>query len=280
MNTQLTVAFLLSAFVSQNTPNSGRRVFLHENEVYIAGSGSEEARRLTSDGVPKGTPSISRDGSRVAFVRESGNAMADIIVLDADGRQLHEILFRQTETMGMRFVEGLEWVSNKELAVHGSINPSTVEYSMVDIDSGREVRWYLVDGYQFVPSPDGLHAAYIGYVPHWTPEDGRRPQVCLDHECDDDGTSRGYPDRSRHLEFTRIPEWAPDSTAIAITAEDYTTKANLVIVRNVGSKTVQFAPPGGEDGLQMSWDRNALIVRTSSGAWRFEKGASTFVRAK
>ena len=37
----------------------------------------------------------------------------------------------------MRFVEEIKWISAREIAVSGSVNPSTVEYAIVDTDSGK-----------------------------------------------------------------------------------------------------------------------------------------------
>ena len=54
---------------------------------------------------------------------------------------------------------------------------------MIDVETGKEVAWYLVDGSAWAASPDGARAAYVGYVPHFTPEESRRPQFCIDDEC-------------------------------------------------------------------------------------------------
>lgn len=282
MNITMTAALVSIPFAPAFAGNPEQRVFVKDSEIYVTERGSAEARRLTSDGIPKGFPALSADGSRVAFVRTAEKAMGDIVALSADGTLLHEIRFRPqgSGTSGMRFIEGLQWMSNKFLVVFGSVNPSTTEYAVVDAESGKEVSGYMVDGYGWAVSPDGSHVAYVGYVPHWTPVERRRPQLCIDDECLFDKPSRGYPAYSVHVEFTRPPEWSPDGTAVAIAAEEYKTKVKIVIVRQLGGKTLQYAPPGAEDGLGMAWDQKALVVKTANGNWRLEPGTATFAPSR
>ncbi len=149
----------------------------------------------------------------------------------------------------------------------GSVNPSTVEYAIVDAETGKEVRWYLADGFSLVWSPDGSHAAYVGYIPHFTPEES-----CIDTECGFDKPLGGYPPPSTHLEFMGEPLWSPDGTAVAITAEDYDTHASVVIVRPLRGKPV-LALLGIEGNPRLSWDGAALLVRAGTNAWRLEPGS-------
>src|ERR1039457_4305393 len=57
-----------------------------------------------------------KDGSRIAFVRETrGSLLAGIVVTRSDGTLVREILFRPAEAhvSGMRWVESPEWISNR-----------------------------------------------------------------------------------------------------------------------------------------------------------------------
>jgi hypothetical protein len=160
--------------------------YIERNEVYVVLRGSDQARRITNDGTRKGYLVVSGDGRRVAFARETGgDELADIMVAGADGSGAREIHFRPSDAhiSGMRFVEGLMWITGNLLAAYGGVDPSTVEYAVTDVTTGKEVEGYLVDGFAFAPSPDGSHVAYEGYIPHFTPEAEHRPQLCLDHEC-------------------------------------------------------------------------------------------------
>ena len=274
---------LLPAATAAGDDQVVKSVFVKDSEIYITDSGSIHARQLTRDGLPKSRPVLSKNGKRVAFLRDDKSpALANVVIMLADGTSVREIQFRRPEehVSGMRFVEDLQWVSDQRLVVSGSVNPSTGEYAILDAGTGKQVDGYLVDGSAWAASPDGSHFAYVGYIPHFTPEENRRPQFCLDKECAFDTPFRGYPPgRERHLEFKGAPVWSPDGTAVAIEAENYETQARSVIIRPVGGKALEFAAPPGADGtLQFSWDGNVLVARTGGGLWRLESGAQVFVR--
>ena len=277
------IAGMLLMLAGAGGYQAGQSVFLKNSEVFVGTPGSGEARQVTDDGRPKGLLAQSKDGGRFAFVRESKAELADILVMRSDGAGLREIHFRPVEAnvSGMRGVEELEWISDQRLVASGSVNPSTAEYAVIDVETGREVAGYLVDGFGWEASPDGSHAAYVGYIPHFTPEASRRPQFCLDDECTFMKPSRNYQRADVHIEFTSKPVWSSDSSSVAITAENYETKAESVIVRPVGGRPLELAaPPGAEGSLQTSWDGNVLVVRAGSHAWRLEPGASAFVPSR
>lgn len=145
-----------------------RSVFVRNSEIYVVDSAGAAPRQITKDGIRKSLPVWSPSGQRIAFVRDSGGqALADIAVISAAGEQLRLISFRRAGSplTGMRFVEDLEWISEDRLAVAGSLNPSTVEYAMVDIATGAELGSYLTDGFTLVGSPNGMHVAYEAYRP-------------------------------------------------------------------------------------------------------------------
>ena len=199
--------------------------------------------------------------------------LADIVVM------VREILFRPLEehVIGMRFVEGLAWISKRRLVASGSLNPSTVEYAVIDVETDGQVAGYLVDGFAWAASPDGAHAAYVGFVPHFTREEDRRPQFCIDDERHLD-KSRGYRRADVHLEFTSSPLWSDDSKAVGMSAEEYGTETERVIVRRLGGKPIEFiAPPGLEGKLTARWDGQAMVIRAGKRVWRLEQGAAAFV---
>jgi hypothetical protein len=261
--------------------------FVKGSEVYVTVPGSSEPRQITSDGLGKGEVALAKDGTLIAFVRETKlEELADIVVMRPDGTTAREIHFRPAEAhvSGMRFVEGLQWITNRRLAVSGSMNPSNAEYAVVDLETGKEVAWYPVDGFGFAPSPDGSHVAYERMVVHFTPEADRRPELCVDDECLADRPQRGYPSQDRHVEFTSYPVWSPDGTRVAITAEDYTTKAQSVIVRQPGGRTVEFTPPPeagvGGAALTFSWQDNTIYISKSNGEWKLQSDTATWLRMK
>jgi len=205
--------------------------------------------------------------------------MADIVVMHTNGSLLNEIHFRPIgeAVSGMRGVEHMEWISERRLVAAGSINPSTCEYAVIDVETGKQVAGNLVDGFTWVASPDGEHAAYLGFIGHFTPEADRRPRICLDDECGL-GPPRGYPTEDLHANFITSPEWSPDSSAVAIIAENYDTHVDSVIVRHVGGKTLDIlAPSQAEGSLGVAWNGNVLVLSGTNRRWRLEPGASTFV---
>ena len=254
-------------------------VYLKDSEVYIAKPGSGGAKQLTHDGKRKGLLVQSKDGGRFAFVRESKGELADILVMGSDGTGLSEIHFRPVEEniSGMRGVEELEWISDDRLVASGSINPSTAEYAVLDVKTGRQVGGSFVDGYSWQASPDGSHMAYVGYIPHFTSEENRRPQFCLDNECSFGSPFKGYPGSQLHLEFITKPTWSPDGTAVAIVAENYETKAERIIVRALAGRTLDLAAPSAPGALDLCWDGKTLIVNAGARRWRLEPDSSVLV---
>jgi hypothetical protein len=277
------VATLLLSVVARGYQASPT-VFLKNSEVYVRPSGSSETRQLTKDGLPKGLLTLSKGGDQLAFVRESGSAnLADIIIMRTDGSGQREIHFRPvgTDDLPMRGVEKLQWISERFLTAAGSMNPSTCEYAVIDVVTGAEVPGYLTDGFTLVASPDGAHVAYVGFVPHFIPEDVRRPQFCLDDECTFGKPFRGYPQTDAHLEFTSEAVWSPDGSAVAILGADYQTKAESVIVRPVDGKPLAFTvQPGAEGRLSFSWAGNVLVVSAGQHQWKLEPGTSAFVPSR
>jgi len=272
-------ALFLLALATSAGAQTAPSVFLKNSEIYVS-TGGLAPRQLTRDGLGKFQLVQTHDGSRFAFLRETrASVLADIVVMESSGKLVREILFRPAEdnVSGMRGVESLQWISKRRLVASGSLNPSTAEYAVIDVETGKQVAGYLVDGFAWAASPDGAHAAYVGFVPHFTPREYRRPQFCIDDECGLD-KSLGYPDRELHLEFTSEPLWSDDSKAAAIIAEEFGTETERVIVRRLGEKPiVLIAPPLLEGNLTDGWDGRAVVVRAGKRVWRLEAGASAFV---
>jgi len=270
---------LLLAIAVSASAQVAHSVFLRNSEIYITADGSSEPRQLTGDGREKRQLVQTKDGSRFAFVRESQGVKADIVVMEPDGKMVREILFRPVEEtwIGMRWVEHLQWISNQRLVASGSVNPSTSEYAVIDVEAGQQVTGYFVDGFAWAASPDAAHAAYVGFVQHFMPEANRRPQFCIDDECNLDKSS-GYPAPDVHLEFTSAPLWSDDSKAVVMIAEEYGTGTERVIVRRLGGMPfVLIARPGLEGNLTAAWDGQAVVLRAAKRVWRLEPAASAFV---
>jgi hypothetical protein len=216
-------------------------------------------------------------------VRDSqARALADIVVISSAGKTLREISFRPagSNVSGMRFVEELQWISNQRLAVSGSVNPSTGEYAVIDIRSGKEIDWFGADGYSLVPSLDGKHVAYEEQVPHFTPEEEHRPRLCIDHECVfGKPGARDYPVSPRHVEFLTFLVWSPSSSAVAIAAEDYQTKKLSLVVKPLEGKPSEYALASSSTaGIQISWAGETVFVSSEDGSWKLEPNGTALIR--
>jgi len=181
----------------------------------------------------------------------------------------------------MRGVESFDWMGEQHLLLSGSLNPSTGEYVVIDVATGLTVASYYTEGSSFVPSPDGSHVAYVGLIPHFTPEDQRRPMFCLDDECLFGQPARGYQRGATHLEYDLPPIWAPDGSSVAMLARNFDTHVQSVVVRRAGGTSVEFIPPEGETGrVQFAWDSGAAVARVGDQVWRLGADAATFLRSK
>ena len=270
-------ALTLAAQDAGSVPES---VFVRDSEIFLGTKDKVGGRRLTADGLAKSSPVLSPARRQIAFVRDpQGRAMADLVVISTAGRLLREIHFRPTQTRdsGMRFVEGLQWIGEERIVANGGVNPSTVEYAVVDLKTSEEVAIFLADGFTWVASPDGKHSAYVGHIPHFIPEDRRRPQLCLDDECVFDRPYRGFPDTETHVEFLAAPTWAHNSAAVAILAEQYESKAKEVIVRPLAGKALRIPVPADADGeIKLSWDEQFLTLIAGERRWKLDKGVFVF----
>lgn len=280
--TMLTVLCGVPSWGSQSNPTV-KAVYLRGSDLFVADSANPEGVQLTHDGAPKSHPVWSRDGRTIAYQRAGkGHPLGDLVVISTTGEILHEIPFRATnsEVSGMRFVEELEWSSDEVLVVSGSVNPSTGEYALVDVKKGKEVADYLVDGFRWASSPDGNHAAYVGYIPHSVPEADRRPQFCLDDECSFDKPARGFSPRG-HVEFLTEPVWSAEGMEVAIGAEDFNTKARVLIVRSLGGRASTYSVPAEvAEGFKIVWTAKGWAISAPGGsAWELATSTSEFIPA-
>jgi hypothetical protein len=256
-------------------------VFVRNSEVY-ATYAAAATKQLTNDGLRKGFAVASGDGKHIAFIVEDRNSLGRLVVMTPDGARHLDSPLRPLEAnvSGMRFIEKLEWLTNDRLVFSGSVNPSTGEFVVVDIRSGKEVQDYFVEGFHWAPSPDGSHVAYFAYIPHFTPTESRRPRLCIDDECGSiDAPQKGYPAGTRRFDFEGDPVWSQDGTQIAILAHDYEKNADLIVVRKLGGGTIEYPTPvAGGASPSISWQRSRLLVHSGRDLWRLNADESALVK--
>jgi len=243
-----------------------RAVYVKGNEIYTSSGSSGEVRRITNDGARKSLPVWSKDGARIAFVEsvDGVRALGYLVVIDNDGNVSNRIPFRSEPDSagGMRFIEHLEWLAGDRIAVSGSANPSLTETAIVDLATGSEQSGIFDDGPGADFSPDGRHFAYTSGAPHFTSEDHRRPALEVDYV-------RVFPNPRRHVKFVSPRRWSPDSSRVAVVAEDFTTKRQSVVVWSREGKVLETTltlPAGSASDL--FWSGGDVVVTSPRGNLR------------
>ena len=287
--------FISSAMFLLGSGDQVQSAFLSGSEIFVSNPGGKP-RQLTHDGLPKSLLVWSPEGGKIAFTTQSSTgALAEIRVVSLFGEPARDIPFRVPQAGvhigGMRGVEELYWLDEHRLAVSGSLNPSTVEYVAIDIATGKEITSYGTDGFSLAVSPKGNHVAYKSWVPHFQAEGDRRPQLCLDHECDSGRfAAQTYPGPARHVEFVGNPMWSPDGSAVAILAQSYGDFRLRLVIRPLVGAAVEYPLPAGsptesllgyneagETTYQLAWDGKNVLVKTDESVWRLDANSKTLV---
>ncbi len=277
--TVITLFLIASLFDSglglEQSPGRLKYALIRGADLYLQLSESAEPKRVTFDGGRYSLPVWSPDGTRVAVIRRKGEPVSTaLLILSQTGRVEREISLPPSQ---MRFVELLDWTVEGKIVAAGSVNPSTVEHVVIDSRAGTVGGGYLTDGWGLAFSPDGSHVAYHAYLPHFTEEAGRRPQLCIDAECPFDGPARGYPDHSRHWEFRSTPVWNTSGTMVADVAEDVGAHTRHLIIRPLRGTPTTYMLPETLDSprVLLCWHEEILYVSGGDRVWTWAPGAAT-----
>lgn len=208
---------------------SGRVVFVRDNEIYTANGDGSNIRRITVDGKQKQWPKWSPDGTRIAYLTEgdmSANpkSRSKIEIISASGKHVGTApvlvtLPDGTPVAGIRWVELIGWYDFDHVFAAGSANPYVVEYRTIDIRTGR------MGGYG---GGNFATCATKGQVAFWTPVFPTHRSMQL--EVNDKEMGFGFPDAIDGIPDIHVPlQWTPDCQYLAFL--DLRPPATLVLVR-------------------------------------------------
>ncbi len=230
-----------------------KAAYVKNGDIFMIGADGQE-QRVTGDGIPKGDPLWSKDGTKIAFRRkiDKGVALDNLIVVDPEsGRALADIRICPTNSediCAISYVEGIEWLTADKIAAAGSINPSTDDTLVFDLRTGKVVTDYTDDNGGGVFSPDGEHVADERGMLHWTPLADREPELDIDYQ-------RVYPAKGVHVTLLSKPAWSDDSKEVAVVVEDYQSNRRSIVVCGLRgaceSTALPEAKPGPDDSFQV-----------------------------
>jgi len=215
-----------------------------------------QPRQLTDDSLSKGWPVWSKDGRKIAFLREINKAIAldNLIVVDPEtGKTLADIricpVTPDDEIYDVRYIQGIEWLTDDKIAAVGNVNPSTGQIFVYDLNTGKELMDYIDNDGGVIFSPNGEHAATEEGMQHWLSDADREPEIDIDNQ-------RIYPAKSVHVSLLSQPAWSENSERVAFVAEDYLSNQIRVVVCRHKGDCVSTGLPAG---IQTSGDNSQDI---------------------
>jgi len=212
-------------------------------------------------------PLWSKDGELVAFVENAppSQALAILHVVDRYGQSFLSLPIKPVVAgevnSGMRAVEALQWIDSHRIAVSGSVNPSTQEVLVVDLQRDAVADEFIDDGGGVSFSPDGKHTAQLTGAPHFTPSANRRPVLRVDSK------DISLPSTVDAASFG-APLWSPDSRSVAIPMKDATGRDVVAHWQPQGLRIVRLpaATASNPTRTDLFWSGNTLQLRRTSAA--------------
>lgn len=237
----LAVTFIAYALLhAQAYANEIRGVAISGSKIAISAGVAGPFVTVADDGTEKELPVWSKDGTRIAYIEKNGDAekLSKLVVIDPQGQVMSSAKIKPVAPgeirSGMRYVESVEWISNSKIVVAGGVNPTTTEYNIVDMSSGKTVNEFFDDGSGASFSPNGQHFAYVTGAPHFTPASYRLPTFKVD------GKSVSIATQSL-LEFMDVPIWSSDSNFVAVLVKYATNQSYGIAIAQSSATTATLA---------------------------------------
>jgi hypothetical protein len=266
----LALASLSVASMAQQ-PQSGKVVFLRGNELLTAKADGSEAKVLVKDGLRKADPRWSADKEKIAYRIDGDKSKdpkthANLIVVAADGSLLKTLPVLATEADGMvvggmRFVEESGWHSNSAVFAVGSVNPSTAEYRIIDLQTANVVESYFGTGFATCVSK--------GQVAYAT-RNGRVSEA-PNNSIEINGAVI-YSSSGSRDSYIKHLRWSADCERLAFT-EGNDAKATFVVLRGAEVEVKIALRADLLMSLSITNSENSFLVKTVSGPLFYDAAA-------
>jgi len=206
------------------------------------------------------------------------DSLGHLKIISEDGALQRDIPIRpkgNNAVDSLRLVEGLIWMTDDRILIYGRANPSTVEYAVVDVKSGKETGAYLCDGYSLAISPDGNHAACWGLVRHQGSDSSEFQSLEVDRKS-------VFPPENMLVDLLTKPVWSGMSNAVAIiysylngpeqAIQEGFPQNHHAAVWKADAGAATYALPEGlfAADVQLLWDADNLFLRTDEVIYRLD----------
>lgn len=226
------------AFVSNRDGN---------NEIYLMDADGTNPQRLTNDLQSDTEPSLSPDGTRVAFTRQVGAGFleTDIFVVGVDGANLQRL------TNSPQRESNPSW-SPEGTKIAFTFNPGgsgTIEIFVMDADGSNLQQLTDSPSEDSDPSwsPDGTKIAFM------SARDGNEEIYVMDA----DGSNQ--KNLSNHPFVDSLPSWSPDGTKIAFVSLRDSFNSEIYVMNADGSNQQRLTDHFSFDS-QPSWSPDGTKV--------------------
>jgi hypothetical protein len=247
----------------------GQLAFIRDNHVFIADSNAANPRQIDKDPREKADLHWDPFQKRISYFVGSyhNNELDRLVVIDFAGNQAAEASIRPgTESdLGLRFVEGLDWLPDGKARLWGSINPSNCEMFDFDVKTGQESNWQEGECGTFVASPDGRHIAALGLVQQLVSEKERFDTVQIDNR---EGL---YGGGAADIFVLAGPVWSPDSQNIAVIEKRaHSGQAAVIILSLAGVATRIPVSSAILAHPALAWRKQGIIAGSGSRSIRID----------